>query len=252
MPKTCFDVNPYLGGQFHFVKYLLTYLFLLPLLFASAQPRLKPLIGGAQKPLDSDSIASSPAPGPEASKSEIGLKTGDTIPQFVLYNAQGKALDAQKELAKGKPLFLMAGSYTCHNYRDSLDNLSRLMKKYGDKISFFIIYTIEAHPGFPDVCPYTNEYAPNKENYMCGVDCRQPKTYKERKALAAKMAKSIKIPAPVFFDTPDNQWWLKFGPLPNITYLITPQGLVYSKMVSFHNSYRAIADEIESLLKQKL
>lgn len=37
------------------------------------------------------------------------------------------------------------------------------------------------------------------------------------------------IKVPVLIDSPDNAWWLNYGPAPNNAYLISPRGMVFRK-----------------------
>jgi hypothetical protein len=63
------------------------------------------------------------------------------------------------------------------------------------------------------------------------IEAVQPKTFGERKALAQKWIKELKITVPVLLDNPVNQFWNYFGQAPNMAYLIKPNGMVVEKEI---------------------
>ena len=82
-----------------------------------------------------------------------------------------------------------------------------LSAKYGNKVQFIIIYTIEAHP----------------------TGSANPTTYEERVALAARCTQEESIGVPVLVDEMDNPVWCTYGPAPNNAYLIGTDGTVVEK-----------------------
>ena len=101
--------------------------------------------------------------------------------------------------------------------------------KYGDKVQFIIIYTIEAHP-IGSASPYRGEEwtgpaSTDKE----GCALTQPTTYEERVAQATQMVQELGITVPILVDEMDNPVWCTYGPAPNIAYLIGTDGKVVKK-----------------------
>ena len=182
---------------------------------------------------------------------EPGPAVGKTINFFKLYNANNDSLDIALELSKGKPIFLFSGSYTCPNYRNEIKFLDSLEAIYKNKINFFMIYTIEAHPHYPDPSPYTNTLFIPLRNLTDSIIYRQPKTYGQRKLLSETMISRTKSKIPVYIDSPSNQWLNNFGTLPNIAYLIDTSGKVFSKYLSYDRMREEIKRDLKTLSKKK-
>lgn len=182
--------------------------------------------------------------------STCGIQIADFAPDFVLYDTAGTACQLSKMLADGKPALLIAASYTCpqsrKNISDKLDILNRL---YGDKVNIRLIYTIEAHPVEPDICPYTGEVYTTGANFRDSILFRQPGTYLQRKKMAQKLIREFAVTVPVLIDSPDNAWWRNFGPAPNNAYLISPRGVVVEKYGWLENPN--FGNDIMDLLKDK-
>jgi len=104
-----------------------------------------------------------------------------------------------------------------------------LYAKYGDRIHFIIIYTIEAHPiGSPS--PYSEREWPSSASTDTESNPRtQPTTYQERLALASEMIQEIGITMTVLIDEIDNPVWCTYGPAPNIAYLVDRDGIIVEK-----------------------
>ena len=179
-----------------------------------------------------------------------GIPEGQIAPDFILYDTDGKASQLSKLLSDGKPVLLIAASFTCPKSRKSIkDKLHSINGTYGDKINIRIIYTIDAHPVGPDICPYTGAVFTTSANIRDSVLMHQPNTYAQRKEIAGTLIDAYDITVPVLIDSPSNAWWLTYGPAPNNAYLISPRGVVYKKYawlesIDFRN-------DIGSLLNDK-
>jgi hypothetical protein len=159
-----------------------------------------------------------------------GIQEKDIAPDFTLYDTAGVPCQLSKLLAEGKPVLLVAASYTCPQSRQNLTTrLVELAKRFAGKVNIRVIYIIEAHPVAPDACPYTGIPYTTEANEKDSILFAQPKTYLERKKMASVLAKNLNITVPVLIDSPDNAWWLTYGPAPNNAYLIAPTGMVYKK-----------------------
>jgi hypothetical protein len=206
--------------------------FLLSVTFLNAQVVLPYAINKEGLPADTAKLV--------MSKTDNGLKPGyfatcgiqekDIAPDFTLYDTAGVPCQLSKLLAEGKPVLLIAASYTCPQSRQNITTrLVELSKRFGSRINIRLIYIIEAHPVAPDACPYTGIPYTTEANEKDSILFPQPKTYAERRKMAAILAKNLDVTIPILIDSPDNSWWLTYGPAPNNAYLITPTGMVYKK-----------------------
>jgi len=88
-----------------------------------AQPQLKPSIGLAALPNDNDAICNIVCSPSSWNFNTEGFLVGDTIPQFQFYTLTGTPYDAQSLLNTGKPLCIVAGSFTCPVWRGKVTEL---------------------------------------------------------------------------------------------------------------------------------
>ncbi len=223
--------------------------FLFPFFNANAQLFLSHI------PADGDSICDYPiSPDPfidtvmAANFDNAGFKIGDTVPDFKLYDLYGDSMEMQTAFDKGKPILLIAGNYTCPVFRQRIPDINTIAAAYSGTIAMGIVYVIEAHPD-TDVSPYSGSVWTSSENYSENILYRQPRTYGERKAILTDMITNYTaIDAPIMIDGPCNEWWLTFGPAPNIAYLITKDGVVFTKQGWFNKAPYNMSADIDSLL----
>lgn len=179
-----------------------------------------------------------------------GIQQDEIAPDFVLYDTAGVPCQLSKLLADGKPVLLIAASYTCPQSRRNIrERLDILDKNFGEKVNIRLIYTIEAHPADPDICPYTGDVFTTGANMRENVILGQPTTYGQRKEMAKKLIDKFNIHVPVLIDSPGNAWWLNYGPAPNNAYLISPRGMVYRKYGWLENPN--FIDDVNMLLLDK-
>lgn len=225
-------------------------LVLLPFLFffysqIKAQPNLLPSIGVGALPSDNDSVCY--IPWYLGSFYTSGLQAGDTAYDFTLYNLNGDSLNLQTALSNGRPVLLIAASYTCPVYRDKVPVINDLISTYAGLLDVYIIYTIEAHPDI-DTSVYFGYVHTGTQNIQAGILYRQPTTYGERKSVLTDMLTNMTTLAPVFIDGPCNTWWTTYGPAPNNSYLIDTNGIIFSKHGWFDRYPDNIYCDVDSLL----
>ena len=219
-----------------------------------AQLQLKPAIGPTSLPNDNDAICSITCSPSSWNFNTDGLLVGDTIPQFQFYSLNGTPTDALTLLQTGKPLCIVAGSFTCPVWRGKIAALNTLISTYGSQVNFLVVYVVEAHPMSPDVSPYSCNVWNPSQNQTDGVMYLQPTTYGQRKATATDMMNNIctcipAINAPMVIDGPCNDFWLNLGPAPNNAYLINPiDGTVYCKHGWFNQAPNDMGVCISNLL----
>lgn len=224
-----------------------TLLFFLLILFNQkifAQANLLPAIGTGMLPNDSDSIC--PIPWYLGSFYNSGLQVGDTAYDFVLFDLNGDSLHLQTALSYGRPVLLIAGSYTCPVFRGKVPVINNLISTYAGLLDVYIIYTIEAHPVI-DTSVYFGYVNTTSQNQSAGILYQQPDTYGERKNIVSDMLSNMTIVAPVFMDGVCNDWWNVFGPAPNNSYLIDTSGIVISKHGWFDRYPDQIYCDLDSL-----
>ncbi len=210
-----------------------------------SQPVLKPSIGLANLPADTDSV--SYIPWYLGSFYSSGLTPGDTAADFKFYSLGGDSIQLSQWLSSGKPVLLIAGSYTCPVFRNKVGSINNVVNLFGNLINIAVIYTLEAHP-LIDTSVYFGYVQTGNQNINEGILYRQPLTYGERKDVVIDMLNDINILAPVFIDGPGNNWWQYYGPAPNNAYLIDTNGLVFSKHGWYDKFPDNIICDIDSLL----
>jgi hypothetical protein len=179
---------------------------------------------------------------------EPGPKQGSLINHFKLYGLNNDSLDISTELSKGKPVLLINASYSCPFFRRSLHFFDSIAEN-NKNISCFIIYTIEGHPDYPYICPYTNEEWELKQNINEGVFIKQPRNYGERKQAASTMISRTSIKIPVFIDGLKNEWLNSFGTIPALAYVISPKGKVRFKYMNYKIQKKEICRDINLITK---
>jgi hypothetical protein len=212
---------------------------------AEAQHSLKPSIGLTSMPSDNDLVCDEPLY--LGSFFTSGLQAGDTAYDFTLYDLNGDSLHLADALSTGKPVLLIAGSYTCPVFRGKVDVLNDVISAYSGQINAYVIYTLEAHPD-SDTSVYFGYVNPTTQNIQQGILYGQPQTYGERKQLISEMLTDMSISAPVYIDGPCNNWWNAYGPAPNNSYLIDTTGIIFSKHGWFDRYPDNIWCDIDSLL----
>ena len=220
---------------------------ILSFLNSFSQPVLKPHIGLNSIPADTDTMCYFPVYIDPGGYTAPGYQVGDTVNDFTLFSFNGDTLNLRNELLKGKPVVLVSGSYTCPVFRNKINSLNSLVAEYGDSVSFFVIYCIEAHP-YPDISPYFGYVNVGQQNINEGIIFPQPRTYGERKTMVYRLDSARDISASVFIDGPCNEWLLHYGPAPNNAYLINTNGTVFAKHGWFNRPPEDMADDIDSLL----
>jgi hypothetical protein len=216
-------------------------LFLILSHFTNAQ--LLPSIGLISKPGDATSLCKEPYY--LGSYYTSGYQQGDTVPDFKLYSLNGDSLQLSQALSGGKPVLLVSGSLTCPVFRSKVPFINQVMATYSNNIAVYVIYCIEAHP--TDTSVYFGYPNVTSQNTSAGILVPNPTTYGQRKALVDSLNYRVNLNAPVFIDGPCNQWWKKFGPAPNNSYLIGTNGVVMNKHGWFHKNPDNIFCDFDSI-----
>jgi hypothetical protein len=151
-----------------------------------------------------------------------GPKPGAAAPDFTLKTVDGKTVKASA-LWSQKPLVLMTGSRTCPVFRGKVQPFESLVKEFGDRVNFLMVYTVEAHPK-GDPSPYSGKEWVTPKNEQEGILFRQPANQEERMSRARECIQKEKLSASVVVDTMDNAVWKAYGSAPNCAYVIGRNG----------------------------
>jgi len=156
-----------------------------------------------------------------------GVEAGEEAPDFSLRDLKGRSVNLA-QFREVTPLVLVTGSYSCPLYRSHSPALERLYERYQDRVAFYVLYTIEAHPkGSPS--PYTGGEWITAQNQRERIFVHQPATYQERAQLAGRCQAALGSRVPVLVDGMDNAVWQAYGSAPNAAYLIDSAGMVQAR-----------------------
>ena len=163
-----------------------------------------------------------------------GPEPGAWAPDFILKTTEGRFVSL-RDLRARKPVALVTGSYSCPAFRGSSGRLEELHSRYGDRVAFLILYTVEAHPEGSQR-PYSGSGGKKAagRNRDDGIFVTQPQKYEERVKTAAQCRDALSLDITVAIDDMDNQVWVAYGSAPNAAYLIDRRGKVIARHGSFH------------------
>ena len=180
---------------------------------------------------------------------QSGFHTGDILPDFTLYDTASQPYTLSSVLSDGKPVLLVSISLTCPASRSSMFYvLPDLVALYGNDVNFILVYTLDAHPVYPDLCPYSGNVNTLQINFQDSILFLQARRYYHRKQMATRFINQFSPAANVLVDGPGNEYWNNFGPAPNNAYLIAPNGMVFSKYGWFGRSKIQLLQDIPILL----
>ncbi len=175
-----------------------------------------------------------------------GPQSGESAPEFALYDLEGQEVRLE-QFRKKDPVVLVTGSYSCPIFRQRLPALQNLYEKYKGRASFYILYTVEAHPsGSPS--PYSGKEWVTEENQREQILVPQPSSYDERANLVSQCRQALHITVPTLIDDMDNAVWAEYGKAPNAAYLIDSSGKVQLRQgwfepASFEQTFLEIMQE---------
>lgn len=131
-----------------------------------------------------------------------GAKAGEDALDFTLRTPEGKEVTLADY--KDKWVVLETGSITCGMYVKNVPGFRKLKDEFPD-VEFLLVYVREAHPG--------SRLGPHKSD-------------EEKQALATELNRIYKDTRPVLIDTLSGDMHRSYGGLPNMVYVINPDGKV--------------------------
>lgn len=131
-----------------------------------------------------------------------GPKSGEVAPDFTVRDFDGNEVKLSD--FRGKWVVLETGSITCSMYVKNIPGIRKLMADYPD-IEFLLVYIREAHPG---------------------SRLKPPRNDKEKTLYAQSMKSIYDDPRRVLVDSLEGDMHKAYGGLPNVVYIINPEGKV--------------------------
>jgi len=184
-------------------------------------------------------------PGPRLQHfSDVAPSAGEPAPTFELHDLEGVPVDLA-ELVGTRPIVLQLGSHTCPVYRGRRHGMRKLYEEYRDRVDFFVVYTLEAHPVGAN-SPYKEEEWVPIHNRLVGIDFGQPETFEGRLEHARTSQANLEIEIPMLVDGMDDAVWQVYGRVPSPGFVIDTQGTVALAQVWIDP--KAIREVLEELV----
>ncbi len=131
-----------------------------------------------------------------------GPKAGEEAADFALTTLGGAEVSLSDY--RGKWVVIETGSITCSMYVKNVGGIRRLKDNYPD-VAFLLVYVREAHPG---------------------SRLKPPRDQSEKLALGQRLKEIYSDPRDVLVDTLDGDMHRRYGALPNMVYVVDPEGRV--------------------------
>jgi hypothetical protein len=148
------------------------------------------------------------------------LNMGDIAPDLSVKTLETNTSVPLSSLWAVKPVVLVFGSYTWPPFRREVPALNKLAEQYKDKVDFYAVYILEAHP--TDVWQM-------QSNVRDKVLFRSPRDEGERTSVADACVRRLGIKFPAVIDGFDNHVESAYTGWPDRMYLIASDGRVLYK-----------------------
>lgn len=133
----------------------------------------------------------------------VGPAAGQPSVDFTATDYDGNEVKLSDFL--GKWVVLETGSSTCSQYTKNIENMRALIAEFAD-VEFIVVYVREAHPG---------------------ERLGQHKTFDDKKFAACLLTSKYQEHRRVLIDTLDGDMHRAYGAMPNVVYVIRPDGVVH-------------------------
>lgn len=170
------------------------------------------------------------APGPRLAHFETEApEAGSTLPSVEVVDLEGARVDL-RELTGERPLVVQVGSASCPVFRYRRFGMRRLVQEFGDRVSFVILYTREAHPvGSPS--PYTGEVWDPWINRVTGARWTDTETTGERRDQAERAQEGLVLAPRVLVDPGGDPAWRDLGRAPSAAFVVDTEGRIVARQV---------------------
>lgn len=132
-----------------------------------------------------------------------GPRAGEPATDVTLYDQEGNPVKLSD--FRGKWVVLETGSATCSMYTKNIPGMRELCAEFPD-VEFLVVYVREAHPG---------------------ERLSQHKTFEDKKKAAELLKPRYDEFRTVLLDSLDGEMHRLYGLMPNIVYIINPEGIVH-------------------------
>jgi len=166
------------------------------------QPAAPQATGPAPPPLDIPPDAHNPFTGPPA-------------PSIRLTQTDLNVVDLSK--FKNRVVVLEFGSVSCPSFRDHVPEMEKLYKHYSERVSFFVIYTREAHP---------SDGWNVSRNEDDQIDVHQPTDLPTRMDIADKAKAYLHVSIPLLVDDMEDTAAKAYNGAPNATVILAGGNIV--------------------------
>lgn len=133
----------------------------------------------------------------------VGPRAGEPAKDFTLVDFDGNEVKLSDY--RGKWVVIETGSATCSMYVKNIEGMHQLRDEFPD-VEFLVVYVREAHPG---------------------ERLHQHKNFEEKKKAAHLLPKKYGEDRPILIDTLNGDMHRAYGVMPNVVYIINPDGVVH-------------------------
>jgi len=150
----------------------------------------------------------------------VGPAAGDPAIDFTATDLDGNAVKLSD--FRGQWVVLETGSSTCSQYTKNIDRMRALRDEFPD-VEFIVVYVREAHPG---------------------ERLGQHKTFEDKCRAARRLPRKYKEHRRILIDSLDGAMHRAYGAMPNVVYVINPEGIVHYRCDWTHveGLHRALAE----------
>jgi len=132
-----------------------------------------------------------------------GPRAGEPAIDATLHDQEGGEVKLSD--FRGRWVVLETGSATCSMYTKNIPGINQLRAEFPD-VEFLMVYVREAHPG---------------------ERLGQHKSFEDKQRAAAVLASRYEEQRPVLLDSLEGDMHQAYGSMPNIVYIINPEGIVH-------------------------
>lgn len=133
----------------------------------------------------------------------VGPRAGEAAEDFTLTDFDGN--EVRLSDFRGKWVVLETGSSTCSQYTKNIQRMASVREEFPD-VEFIIVYVREAHPG---------------------ERLSQHKSFDDKKKAAGLLVPKYEEHRRILLDALDGDFHRAYGAMPNIVYVINPEGVVH-------------------------
>jgi hypothetical protein len=152
---------------------------------------------------------------PSPAMAHVHLPLGEVAPEILATTVDGTPVTL--ESLRGKPVVLQFGSITEPLFRLRAAASENLASRFRDKVTFLVLYARESHPA--------DGSAAIEENEQDGFNLAAPTSQSERLKLAQQAIDRLALRhQQVAVDAWSNTTSLRYGNLPNMTFIIDASG----------------------------